>query len=406
MGHFPRNLQQKLDKRGASNALRQLGVQNQLVDFASNDYLGFARSKSIFEKTHAYLRDHGIYHNGSSGSRLLSGNHVLYPILETMLCEFHHAESALVFNSGYDANLGFFSSVAQRGDIILYDEYIHASIRDGMGMSHAKSFKFKHNDLEDLGRHLERGQKLIKNNTLYVVTESVFSMDGDSPDLENLVELCDAHKAYLIIDEAHAIGVFGEKGEGMVQDLGLEKSIFARLVTFGKALGGHGAAILGAEVLKQYLVNFSRSFIYTTALPPHSLATVQLAYHELVNPTRHNDDKNDRRTHPAGLKLKENIQFFKSEVKRLGLQTFSWEDRPKTPWGFIESNSAIHCYLVPGSNNTKIIAKALQEKGYDVRPILSPTVPEGQERLRFCLHAFNSKEEITEVLKLLATFVF
>jgi 8-amino-7-oxononanoate synthase len=320
---------------------------------------------------------HNMKQNGATGSRLLSGNHPLFHTIETILSEFHQSESALIFNSGYDANVGFFSSVPQRGDVILYDEYIHASIRDGIQLSNAKAYKFKHNDLGSLDEMLKR----IQHDTIYVVTESVFSMDGDSPDLVKLSQICKENNAYLIVDEAHAVGVFGKRGIGLVQELGLENDVFARLVTFGKAMGCHGATILGSDNLKQYLVNFARSFIYTTALSPHALATIHSSYNELIV----TDSKQ---------KLHQNIQFFKETIKTQKLQKL-----------FIESDSAIHCCIVSGNEIVKSIAQKLQKQGFDVKPILSPTVPQGQERLRFCLHAFNSKEEITEVLKLLATFV-
>jgi len=374
---FPRKLKSKLEKRHQENTLRELVKSGNLIDFSSNDYLGFAKSEVIFNHTHEFLKDHNIVINGATGSRLLSGNHSLYPILENFLCEFHKAEASLVFNSGYDANLGFFSSVPQHGDLILYDELIHASIRDGIQLSNAKAYKFKHNDLTDLAKKLCRDDF----DHIYVVTESVFSMDGDSPDLTALSVLCQTHNAYLIIDEAHSIGVFGENGVGLIQHLELENMVFARLVTFGKGLGSHGAAILGSSELKNYLINFSRSLIYSTALPPHNLATIHSAYSQLQD-TKEIDN------------LRRNIQFFKSEIMKNNLQE-----------RFIESDSAIHCCIISGNDMVKSIAKKLQNHGYDVKPIVSPTVPKGQERLRFCLHSYNSEEEISKVLQLLATFV-
>lgn len=381
---FPKKLQQKLETRKDAHALRKLGTASTLIDFSSNDYLGFSKNETVFNNAHDFLMGHNMKQNGATGSRLLSGNHPLFHTIETILSEFHQSESALIFNSGYDANVGFFSSVPQRGDVILYDEYIHASIRDGIQLSNAKAYKFKHNDLGSLDEMLKR----IQHDTIYVVTESVFSMDGDSPDLAKLSQISKENKAYLIIDEAHAVGVFGKRGVGLVQELGLENDVFARLVTFGKAMGCHGAAILGSDDLKQYLVNFARSFIYTTALSPHALATVHAAYNELVI------SNNSKESHPAIKKLHSNIAFFKAELVKNKLNLI-----------FIESDSAIQCCIVSGNETVKSIAKNIQEHGFNVKPILSPTVPQGQERLRFCLHAFNSKEEITEVLKLLATFV-
>ncbi len=382
MGELPKKLKSKLLVRKDNNALRKLSIQNDLVDFSSNDYLGFSKSKSIFNNAHQYLVEKNICLNGATGSRLLSGNYLLYDTVESMLCDFHESEAALVFNSGYDANIGIFSSVPQRNDTIFYDEHIHASIRDGISMSHAKAYKFKHNDLKDLGKKYEtQNRRKTRDTECYIVTESVFSMDGDTPDLKTLAEFCSKNRCMLIVDEAHAIGVYGKHGMGLIIDLGLQDRVFARLVTFGKALGCHGAAILGRSELKQFLVNFARSFIYTTALPPHSLATINYTYEAL-------------RTEDKMKCLGQNISFFISEVDRLQLKDH-----------FIESDSAIHSCVIPGIKNVKDIARNLQKNGFDVKPILSPTVPESQERLRFCLHSYNSEAEISEVLKLLATFV-
>ncbi|MDX8552574.1 pyridoxal phosphate-dependent aminotransferase family protein [Tenacibaculum sp. 1B UA] len=373
---FPKKLQQKITQRITQNSLRRLGKENLLIDFSSNDYLGFAKSEIIFNKTHQYLINNNFKINGATGSRLLSGNHKLYTTAEKQLVKLHNTEAALIFNSGYDANVGFFSSVPQRGDIILYDELIHASIRDGIQLSNAKSFKFKHNDIKDLEKKIIRFVQ-DNNSEVYIVTESVFSMDGDSPDLTAMSQIIQEHtNVHFVIDEAHAVGVFDF---GLVQKLHLEDVVFARIITFGKGLGCHGAAILGSKQLQQYLINFSRSFIYTTGLSPHSLATIKIAYDELVI-------SNSKE------QLQQNIQHFIKESNRLQLS-------------FIESNSAIHCCIISGNERVKSIALQLQQKGFDVKPILSPTVPPNQERLRFCLHSYNSKEEVINVLENLATFV-
>ena len=269
---LPEILTKKILQRIENSSLRSLPTANHLIDFSSNDYLGFALSETIFDGTHKYLQDNNIKINGATGSRLLSGNHILFDKTEQFIAQFHQSESALLFNSGYDANIGFFSSVPQRNDVILFDELSHASIRDGIKNSNAKSFKFNHNDLEDLEIQILKNKKSIT----YVVTESDFSMDGDSPNLEELARLCQKHNCYLIVDEAHALGVFGEQGEGLVQSLNIHHLVFARIVTFGKSLGCHGAAILGSNNLKEYLINFARSFIYTTALSPHAVATIYI----------------------------------------------------------------------------------------------------------------------------------
>lgn len=381
MKRFPAALTHKLHQRIQSNALRSLSQDNALVDFSSNDYLGLAQSEVLFDATHRLLLERNCKKNGATGSRLLSGNHALYPETEAFIATFHQAETALLFNSGYDANVGFFSSVPQRNDVIVYDELIHASIRDGIQLSHAKAYKFQHNDPDDLKEKLVKFQSSAAN--IYIVIESVYSMDGDSPNLEELVSLSEQFGCYLVVDEAHALGVFGEHGEGLIQSLGLNDRVFARIMTFGKGLGCHGAAILGSYDLKQYLINFSRSFIYTTGLSPHSVATIRMAYQELTA------------NRAAMEKLIANIVHFNQEKNRLGLKPL-----------FVYSKSAIQCAILPGNEKVKSLAQTLQEKGFEVKPILSPTVPEGQERLRFCLHSYNSVAEISEVLSVLSSFVF
>lgn len=380
---FPKNLLAKLELRKQNNALRKLSLPNNLIDFSSNDYIGFSKNKSIFEETHQYLIDNNCIQNGATGSRLLSGNHKVYQEAEDFIANFHLSECSLIFNSGYDANVGFFSSVPQKGDLILYDELCHASIRDGIQLSNAKAYRFKHNDFEDLEKRLRQAQSDNFITEVYIVTETVFSMDGDCPNMEELIAVSEKYGCYLVVDEAHALGVFGEEGEGLVQMLGLQDKVFARIMTFGKGLGCHGAAILGSQELKDYLVNFARSFIYTTGLSPHSVATILMAYQHL---------QLEKQTIA---KLRENIVHFNQEKNILGLKPM-----------FVRSKSAIQSAIIPGNQNVKSIAKQIQEKGFDVKAILSPTVPEGQERLRFCLHSYNSKEEISEVLGLLSTFVY
>ena len=381
MANFPKKLSKKLAERAAQNALRELPSSSNLIDFTSNDYLGFSKNLSIYEKASKLLSEENHKRNGATGSRLISGNYSLYTQVEQKIASFHQVDSALVFNSGYDANVGFFSAVPQRGDVILYDEYIHASIRDGIAMSNAKAFKFKHNSLEDLGNVIRRIQaNLPSESEIYVVTESVFSMDGDSPDMKSFAKLCADNEYHLVVDEAHAIGVFGIDGQGLLFDLGIQNQVFAQIVTYGKAMGCHGAAILGSEALKEFLINFSRSFIYTTGLPPHSVATILAAYQELTQ------EKSSRE------KLQQLISYIHGEVKNQGLEAV-----------FIPSNSAIHCCLIPNADKVKKVAKNLEKKGYNVKAILSPTVPLGQERLRICLHSYNTIEEIKNLLSILKT---
>ncbi|WP_317039595.1 aminotransferase class I/II-fold pyridoxal phosphate-dependent enzyme [Maribacter hydrothermalis] len=374
-----------LASRRKEDTFRQLNANDGSIDFLSNDYLGFATNETLFSKTFQLLLKESVASNGSGGSRLLSGNHKLYTILEPILATFYKANSALVFNSGYDANMGIFSAVPQRGDLIFYDELVHASIREGIRMSNAKSYSFLHNDLTNLKEKIDLN--LVRNEseecTVYIATESVFSMDGDTPDLKAMVKYTKTKGYNLIVDEAHAVGFLGKNGEGLIPELGLETDVFARTVTFGKGFGCHGAAILGSNDLKDFLVNFAKPFIYTTALTPHTLATIITAHSYMQELGKE-----------PKAKLKENVEFFKKQVTAHNLDAF-----------FIPSNTAIQGCIIPGTKKAKQVAKKLIDKGFNIKAILSPTVPEGQERLRICLHSFNSKEEIGLLVKLLSSFI-
>lgn len=381
MGKLPSKLQSKLDERQAEGTLRSLPGPLAPVDFSSNDYLGFARNPELAQWTMEVLEGAGP-RNGSTGSRLLTGNHPLYGQLEAHLASWHRAEAALVFNSGYSANLGFFACVPQRGDLVLYDELIHASVRDGIQMGRAQAYKYAHDSPEDLLRLWERLARGKGGAQVYVVTESLFSMDGDLPDLSVLARICRDKGCHLVVDEAHATGVYGQ-GRDRVCELGLEGEVFARIITFGKAIGGHGAALLGSSGLKEYLVNFARSLIYTTALPPHALAGILAAYRYLAQ----------KGGEPLG-RLFGNIERFREEIRVQGLS-----DR------FVRSGGAVQSALVPGNDRAREVASKLRAAGFDVRPILSPTVPQGKERLRFCLHAHNRDEEISRILGLFNQWV-
>lgn len=343
----------KLAKRREENALRELSCPQSLIDFSSNDYLGFGQKKWSNDSA-----------SGSTGSRLLSGNSYLHQSVEQQIAKFHDAESALLFNSGYTANLGLLSCVPQKEDTVIYDQLCHASIRDGLKLGTARNYCFKHNDVSDLEQKIKRA-----NGIVYVIVESIYSMDGDSAPLDHISQCCKKYKANLIVDEAHALGVFGQKGEGLANKI----NCFARVYTFGKALAGHGAAVIGSKVLIDFLINFSRPLIYTTALPPHSIERIKWGY-EMLNNSKERSD------------LKQNIGLFKQYCKHPNM---------------IDSDSAIQCIVVGGNRATKQTAMYLQDHQFDVRPILHPTVAEGVERIRICLHAFNSKEEIRRLCELI-----
>lgn len=376
---FPQRLADKLERREQDNALRKLTTGRASVDFSSNDYLGLAHSDTLITLTDTLLKNSGTVHSGSTGSRLISGNHQWYTDLEALLSDYYAADDALIFNSGYDANIGFFSSVPQRGDVVLYDELIHASIRDGLQMGVSRHYRFNHNDLEGLEVLLNKfsgGEAVV-----YVVTESVFSMDGDSPDLGMMSRLCERYEACLVVDEAHAIGILGDGGRGLTYDPDIRDKVFARILTFGKAPGVHGAAILGSVRLKQYLVNFARSLIYTTALPPHALAAI-MASHRLMADDTLRDQLEERRC------------FLKKKLESEG-----------GALNYHLGDAAIATVVIPGNGKVRAVAASLREEGFDVKAILSPTVPEGQERLRICLHTYNSLEEIESLIGSLLIFV-
>lgn len=348
-------LRAALHQRQENNSLRTLPDPRDGIDFCSNDYLGFARLPFPATEPVTY---------GATGSRLISGNHAAYGRLEACLSEFLNAESALVYGSGYQANLGLISCMASRGDTILYDQLAHASIRDALRLTHARSFAFRHNDTAHLREKLAQA-----TGRTFVVVESVYSMDGDEAPLPEILGCCEDAGAALIIDEAHAVGVLGPQGRGLCAALGLEEKVWARVVTFGKALGAHGAAILGSTLLREYLINFSRPFIYTTGLPPDSIGRIQRAFEYLTTTER------------VGM-LHERIELFKSQL--------TTDIRNQ----LIVSRSAIQSLVVPGNEAVKSLATQLQGAGFRILPILHPTVPRGSERLRICLHSFNTLSEV------------
>lgn len=366
MNHVDQYLASKLKEREQAGNLRQLTIHKAQVDFYSNDYLGLATTGVLASLMHPLsVGGHAV---GSTGSRLLSGNSEHAEELERIIATFHKADAALLFNSGYDANIGLFASIADRHATILYDEYCHASIIDGIRLSlSSRKYKFRHNDLNVLEDKLKRRSDA---GPVIVAVESVYSMDGDMAPLKDLTELCARYEAQLIVDEAHATGVVGAHGEGVVSSLGLQDEVFARVYTFGKALGCHGAAVIGGDLLKRYLINFARSFIYTTALPDHSIRAIQCAYEYLSDHSFTNQPLHDL------------ITYFRSKINATG--NANWKD----------SQSPIQALVTGDNQKTKQLATAMQQAGLQINPILHPTVPSGAERLRVCLHSFNTTEQV------------
>jgi 8-amino-7-oxononanoate synthase len=352
----------QLENRKINGGYRSLKQnKNDLIDFGSNDYLGLTKIKEI----HTYQNE--FIDNGASGSRLLSGNKDYHEALESFLADYFISEAVLLFNSGYMANLGVLSSVPQKGDTVLLDELSHICLKEGVRLSRANYFNFKHNNLQDLEKKLNK----IESGNIFIVVESVYSMDGDQAPLEELVKIAARYNANIIVDEAHSTGLYGKSGFGLCCDLGLQEQIFARIYTFGKAAGVHGAAVAGSKILKDYLINYSRQFIYTTALPHHSVQVIQNAL-------------NYRRNHPELWgDLMSKISLFNSLLKSNSNK--------------LNSEHPVQGIILGSADEAINFSTYLNDKGFDIRPIVGPTVPKGKERVRICLHAFNSEEEITNL---------
>lgn len=365
--HLEQRLQALLQRRHTQGALRTLHNKRHLVDFSSNDYLSLAQK---------VLPQQSVLAAGSTGSRLLSGHYPLLEELEQQLCTTHRGEASLVFNSGYSANLSLLGTLPRRSDVVLYDALIHASMHDGLRLSATTALPFAHNDLEALEVLLQTHQ----GKTTFVAVESVYSMDGDVAPLVGLVELCERYGAYLIVDEAHSTGWCGPQGSGLCVALGLENRVFARLYAFGKAIGAYGAAVVGSTLLRQYLINFARPLIYTTAPSPHSIGRVLAVYQHLQD---------------EGEALSQALQVRIHTFKRLLAEA-------KLPLTYLPSDSPIQCLLVPSNTAVVAFSQALEDAGLDVRPIRSPTVATGSERLRLCLHLHNSVEDLQTLVQSLS----
>lgn len=345
------------------------------VDFSSNDFLSLGKYQpfkdSVSSKVEEFcsLTDSSV---GSGGSRLLDGNSRFYENLENEIAQFHRAQSGLIFNSGFDANSGFFSCLPQPSDIVIYDELIHASVHEGMRQCRAKKrVMFKHNDVGDFERVL--GECKNSAGNIFVAVEAVYSMDGDTAPLRALYHVSQRlnREILLVVDEAHATGVLGRHGRGLVCALDMQDHVFARIHTFGKALSANGAIVLCHPVVRSYLVNYARSFIFTTALGHINLLIIQATY-ELLN-----DEKQVSKLQKS---LWENLKRFSDGLKDSPVHIY-----PPVPRSAIFS---VFC------NNPRSLAAHCQQSGLVVRPIVHPTVPKGTERVRVCIHSGNTAEEV------------
>ncbi len=361
-----------LERRSLAGNRRRLRIGESLIDFASNDYLGLARSpvirNAVFSMSHVQEDESPLNGLGSTGSRLLTGNSAYAEALERTIADYHGWDAGLLFHSGYLANIGLLSSVMGREDVIFYDAQIHASTRDGMRMSCATAYPFKHNDPEHLERRL---QAVTGKARRFVCVESVYSIDGSMAPLQAISSLCRRYEALLIVDEAHAVGIFGPQGRGLVAENALADEVFALVVTFGKALGAFGAAVLGSHTLKEYLINFSRPCIYSTALPLHALAAIRCAYALLPS--------------------------LNAERSRLSARIEQFRRARATA-----SPTAVQSIEMIGNANVKRMAQFLAERGYAANAIMSPTVRQGHECLRLSLHAYNTPKELDGLLELIS----
>ncbi|GAA0476119.1 8-amino-7-oxononanoate synthase [Parasphingorhabdus litoris] len=351
----------RLDQAGRKRAL----INPAGKDFSSNDYLGLARCTYLKEAALSAL-DNGIAH-GSGGSRLLGGNHPEHEALETFAAKHYGAESALFFSTGYAANLALFSTLPQTGDLVLYDALVHASSHDGMRLGRAETQSFQHNMLSDIADKITAYRRAGNNGTVWIAVESLYSMDGDQAPLAELAGIAGTHEAMLIIDEAHAVGVFGKGGVGLTGALAGQDNIIV-LRTCGKALGVEGGLITMPKVLHDFFINRARPFIFSTAPSPLTAHLVHKAIEYIAE-------------NPAlQTQLQDHISL--AENRLGGLCPSSRASSQIFPVIIGDDSTAVH------------IAASLQQKGFDVRAIRPPTVPAGTARLRLSLTLNISQEDI------------
>jgi 8-amino-7-oxononanoate synthase len=335
----------------------------EVINFSSNNYLGIANHSALASAAKEAIDRYGC---GSGASRLISGNMTLHEELENQLAEFKGTEAALVFNSGFQANTGILSTLAGEGDAILSDELNHASIIDGCRLSRAKTIVYVHCDLGQLEEALKQAGSCRRK---LIVTETIFSMDGDEAPLTGIVELAEKYDAAVMVDEAHATGIFGPGGAGVVSKLGLVDRVLVQMGTLGKALGGFGAYVAGSQALRDLLINRCRSFIFTTSLPPAIMAMAMAAI-DLV------EGEPERRE-----ALWNNCRLLSDGLKKMG-------------FSLGEIQSPILPLIIGDADKCMQFSEQLLERGVFAQGIRPPTVPPGTSRLRITLMATHTREHI------------
>lgn len=348
-----------IDKQKKEFAYRTALPRPSGIDFYTNDYLGLARNKDYQQALQQKIAALSSI-SGSTGSRLLGGSNELTHSLENQLSAFFKGKAALLYSSGYMANIGLLASLSKKEDVILYDEQIHASLKESLRLTYCSFYSFMHNDCGNL----ESLCKRYSDNTIWIVTEAVFSMDGSLAPLETIATISKKYNAALVVDEAHSTGLYGENGEGLVVSLGLESEVDIRIHTFGKALASQGACVVANSSIINTLINTSRSFIYSTAPPPMVLVSIAEGLRYLQQ-------------HPSSMERLRNITTYFDML-------FSWEGE----------FSPIRYIPLSGNKAVLAMSKKLEKHGIIAPAIRSPTVKKGEERIRICLHAYNTREEI------------
>ena len=336
----------------------------EMLNLSSNDYLGLSSNPRLLDEFRAETDVMALSYSAAS-SRLLSGNHQYYKMLEDDLADIYDKEAALVFNSGYHANIGILPALSGKRDLIIADKLVHASIIDGLRLSDAQMLRYRHLDYEHLRNLLLHHREEYEN--VFIVTESIFSMDGDVADLQQLCEIKKEFDTFLYVDEAHAIGVRGTNGLGCCEEQACMDEIDFIVGTFGKAFASMGAFVVCEEIFREYLINTQRSLIFTTALPPAHVAWTRFILNRMP-------DFYDLR-----LKLTKVSERLKHVLEEKGFET--------------RGNSHIVPMLCGSNENSIEMAGLLQENGFFALPVRYPTVPKNEARIRFSLNASIPMED-------------